>query len=87
MTAAAPIGVVAGSVKEADALIRALGLTNARALPRRSDSIEGMRLSAAIIAESAYPLPDHFAHTLHCNVLKTSGQPGVYELRRVGDRP
>lgn len=79
----APVGVVASSQQRAQDLIRELGLTDAVALPRCSDSIEGMRLHAVIIDESAYPLPDHFEHTLYADFIKTTGHGGMYTLQRI----
>jgi len=81
---AALVGIIAGTQEGAKALIRELGLTTARVLPKRSSSIEGMRLSAVIVDESALPLADHIAVVVHRNLLKTAGSVGMYELRRVG---
>lgn len=81
----APTGVVAKSQARANKVIHELGLTNARALPRRASSIDGMRLSAVIIDESALPLRDDVETTLRCNLLKTAGHADMYELRRLPD--
>lgn len=79
----APVGVIARTEAAAREVIRTLNLVGARALSTHANvgSIEGMRLAAVIIDPSAFPLPKQHEAVLRCNLLRTPGSTGMYQLQ------
>lgn len=77
---ARPVGVVAATQARAAAIVRELGLSDARPIGRRG-SARGFALDALVLDESVLPLTEReYDELLPC--LLPNGPERLYELRR-----